>query len=185
MNVCNLVLTNTKVTTSGLKALQKALPDCRIEMSRDAVKKSSAKVWKLFNAMHEGKFDQHKFPDLTWDDVPALLELASSRRLPKHCPCAQESSLIAEPWPEGMVALWFVEGIRKGGKGFPSLNPLLGGGKTRGKALTGEISIERWQAQNHETALHAYQAWWKNVQGLPAEKARAIDPLKGTELRWY
>ena len=77
-----------------------------------------------------------------------------------------------------MVALWLVEGVRKGGKDYPSLNPFLCSETNPEKNL-------EWLAKNQEAALKAYQEWWKKAQSLPTEKAAAIDPLKGTNLRWY
>jgi hypothetical protein len=72
-----------------------------------------------------------------------------------------------------MMAMWLVEGLRKGAK-FPSLNPKLvpAEGKTE---LPSEPDV---------VAMRAYRTWWWKVKTMPPEKAREVDPLEGTGLRW-
>ena len=154
------------------------------EQKKGDNKQSKERVAKLFETMHKGEYDKHKFPDLKWEDIPALLELGTSTRLLKNPPQNLISSLLTEDVPEGVVALWLIEGVRKGGNRFPSLNPAVVGGNNE-KVISKEMSYEDWQAENRKGALKAYQEWWKMAQSIPREKAAAIDPLKETSLRWY
>jgi hypothetical protein len=147
--------------------------------AKDDVKVSNERVQKLFDAMREGKYNNPKFPELKWEDIPALLEMGTSKRVLKNFPVNPLSSQIQMEGLEGTVALWLVEGLRKGGKKFASLNVLC--------LPEGEIT-DNWtevSAKNHDRVLQAYQKWWRQVQTLPAEKAAAIDPLNGTKLRWH
>jgi hypothetical protein len=38
---------------------------------------------------------------------------------------------------------------------------------------------------NHNELAKAYRAWWAQAKSLAAEKAKALDPLQGTNLHWY
>ncbi len=148
--------------------------------AKDDIKVSNERVQKLFEAMREGKYNERlKLPELKWEHIPALLEMGASKRVLKNFPVNPLSSQAEQECPEGMMSLWLVECLRKGGKDFPSLNALcLPEGKT----------TEKWtevSAKNHDRVLTAYQEWWKQAQTLTAEKAAAIDPLKGTKLHWH
>jgi hypothetical protein len=145
---------------------------------KDDVKVSNERVQKLFDSMRASKYTNPKFPELKWEDIPALLEMGTSKRVLKNFPVNPLSSQIVMECPEGIVALWLVEGLRKGGK-YASLNALC--------LPDGEIT-EKWtevSAKNHDRALKAYQEWWRRVQTLTAEKAAGMDPLKGTKLHWH
>ena len=79
---------------------------------------------------------------------------------------------------EGMVALWLVEGIRKGSR-FASLNCL---------CFRDVPADDTWGAAseaNHDPARAAYKVWWVRVHGLAEDRAAAVDPLAGTGLHWY
>ena len=72
-----------------------------------------------------------------------------------------------------MVALWLVEGLRKG-SGFPSHNAL---------CLPEDALAGNWaeiSEKNHQKVQKAYQGWWKRVQALTAEEAKKIEPLAGS-----
>jgi hypothetical protein len=133
---------------------------------------SKAKV--LLDQMRAGTYrgDGFSFPKLAWDDIPGLLDHAGSSEKLKVFPTNPISSLSMPACTEGVMALWLVEGVRKGGK-YPSLNPLL-------------VPVEEGKLQNSpdEVAARAYKTWWFKVKTLPPEKAREVNPLEGTGLRW-
>ncbi len=67
-----------------------------------------------------------------------------------HCvPSNPISSQSPKPTQEGVVALWFVEGIRKGGK-FPSLNCFL---------TDHESELDPNHISFHSHALKHYRDW--------------------------
>ena len=140
------------------------------------------RVDKLFAAMRKGTFRQEGLrpPRLEWSDVPALLKRAESVRPLKCFPRNPLSSYIQFRCPEGIVALWLIECLRQGPEPrFPSLNAfIIRPADNNGQPL-GAIS-----EGNHKAALQAYRAWWKKVGKLPPQKARAVDPLANTGLRW-
>jgi len=135
------------------------------------------RVEKLFRSMRDGNYRQDQadwqFPALRWDDIPALLKLGSSKEKLKQFPVNPASSQAERSASEGIVALWCIEGIRKGGK-FPSLNALL---QSKGKIDRSEDGQKR--------ACEAYQRWWKKIEKMPVEDARKVKPLDGTGLHWY
>jgi hypothetical protein len=136
------------------------------------------RVEKLFRSMRDGSYRQDQadwqFPVLRWEDIPALLKLGGSKEKLKRFPINPLSSQAEQVAPrEGVVALWCIDGIRKGGK-FPSLNALL---EKEGKIDRSEDAQMR--------AYEAYQRWWKKVEKMPVEDARKVEPLVGTGLHWY
>lgn len=139
---------------------------------------SKDRVRKLFAAMREGKYrGDFSFPDLKWEDVPALLDLGGSKTLLKTFPRNSYSSQKQPECSEGMVALWLIEGLRLGKD--PPLNALcLPIGPVKGD--WGKLS-----EKNHPRVLQAYQSWWSKVRSLPHEKAAAVDPLEGSKLSWH
>jgi hypothetical protein len=126
----------------------------------------AGEVYHLMQAMRSGEYRGAGFPALGWQHVPALLERARSRAPVRAFPLNPLSSYIPRPVREGEVALWLVEGIRRGGR-YPSLAPSLRGAGAR----------------SHEKAVHAYLRWWRLASRSP--KARAQEPLKDAGLSWY
>lgn len=127
------------------------------------------KVSELFASMRAGTYRDQGFPKLELVDVPALLELAESTESLQSIPSNPLSSLAQLECSEGVVALWFIEGIRKGGK-YPSLNPKL---------------ISPDPNTSHKTAIAAYRDWWRKAKNAPAEASKLPHPLNGTSLSWY
>jgi hypothetical protein len=81
----------------------------------------SEKVDKLFAGMRDGTFRGSGtrgfgFPDVGWEDVPALLARADEEEPLKTFPTNPLSSVARKSCREGVLALWLVEGIRKGGR---------------------------------------------------------------------
>lgn len=149
------------------------------EPRKEDIKVPNERVEELFGAMREGKYaGDGRFPGLKWEDIPALLELGTSKRALRTFPVNYASSQAEDECPEGMVALWLVEGLRKGRGGFPSLNALC-----LPEGTTGKWAEE--SARNQARVLKAYREWWERAKSLPAEEAAEIDPLKETKLRWH
>lgn len=141
-------------------------------------KVENQRVKKLFDAMRNGKNPEVEFPRLDLTDVPALLELADSTKMLKSFPRNPLSSQFERQCSEGMVALWLIEGVRKGSK-YPSLNAL---------CFKDGVQVNDWTAEseaNHKEVAKAYRAWWKKARTLTPEKANEINPLTGTSLHWY
>lgn len=138
----------------------------------------NARVKALFESMRQGTYTEEGFPQLSWEDVPALLELADKTNMLKAIPRSSLSSQHQAECSEGMIALWLVEGIRKG-SAFPSLTAL---------CLTKDSKATDWDKEseeNHGEAAKAYRAWWKQAQEAGKEKGSKMEPLKGTKMHWY
>ena len=147
--------------------------------------KSSTKVdrmfsaWKLPQSGFADKFrttdESFTFPkELGWGDIPALLDHAKSHVALTLTLVNPLSSQTSRQCTEGMMALWLIEGIRKGGE-FGSLNPWC-------------YSLKRPGLETADMQLQvdkAYVAWWKHVKARPVGDAVKVDPLSGTGLRWY
>src|SRR4051794_4946826 len=135
------------------------------------------RVKPLFESMRDGKYRGDKFPVLEWADIPALLALADGTDDLKSYLTNPLSSVGPGRCPEGVAALWLVEGLRKGGK-YPSLNPRVTGFPTPGADRAKEQKA--WE----KAAAKAYKDWWAKVKDLPPAKAREVDPLADTGLNW-
>jgi hypothetical protein len=136
------------------------------------------RVRTLFTAMRDGTYQEFGFPKLGWEDVPSLMEISGSGVELRSFPVNPLSSQAQMTCPEGIAALWLIEGIRKGGK-FPSLNPLVI------SPLGGKGRVEKESRFNHAAAERVYRDWWDKAAAMPREKAAALDPFDGTGLHWY
>jgi hypothetical protein len=148
--------------------------------------RTSPRVTKLFQSMRDGTYDHRWFPPLTWDDIPALLQRAESERLVKRFPTNPLSPHAQKSCPEGVIALWLIEGLFESGN-LPSLNPILlqDGSKL---SLQGALSTEQ-QLKLLAKARTAYSAWWKGASRSRQKTGAALtgltSALKDTGLRWY
>ena len=147
---------------------------------------SSPRVTKLFQSMHDGTYDHRWFPPLTWNDIPALLQRAQSDRQLQSFPTNPLSSQLQGTCPEGIVALWLIEGLFEGGN-LPSLNPLL---LQDGSKLSLQDALSReQQLKLLSKARTAYTAWWgvaSRDRALPGDPVTGLtSALKDTGLRWY
>lgn len=150
-------------------------PDPVVDPKKD--ERVNERVKKLFAAMRDGTFRDAQLPKLGWEDVPSLIEMGGSATILKCFPTNPISSLAIPEVAEGVLALWFVEGIRVG-KRFPSSNPLLLPSDDEGRD-------RNTSAANHAKALKSYREWWDKAAALPRDKAAAIEPVKSIGLRWF
>jgi hypothetical protein len=158
--------------TAGLETSANAAE----EAARDP---AQAAIDQLFDDFRSGKWDTNEFPKLGFDAIPALLERADSDKRLKKFPRNPASSQFEPECSEGMVALWLIEGIRKG-KSFPSLNSLCmrpADGQTEDWTQASEL--------NHKDVAKLYRTWWEKVRQLPHKEARKLDPLKDSDLSWH
>jgi len=136
-----------------------------------------ATLW--LDAMESGEWSSWRLPEVTWDDVPALLAEADSHARLAGWPANPLSSYLQSSGLRGTVALWMIESLRADRpNGFPSLNALLFGGRPEG-------DWEEASDANLDVAARAYRAWWERVRHLPVPARRAEDPLAGSGVRWY
>jgi len=134
---------------------------------------SNGKV--LLDQMRAGTYRQGTdwSPKLGWGDIPELLDRAGSAELLKTYPTNPISSLYIPTCAEGVMVMWLVEGVRQR-NGFPSLSPEL---------VPADGSVKATDPPD-VVAARAYRTWWWKVKTMPPEKAREVDPLEGTGLRW-
>jgi hypothetical protein len=129
---------------------------------------SNAKIAAIFAAMRDGTLERNAIPDVTWDDVPALLERAPSKARLTHFPWGL-SKLRLEETSEGEVALWLIEGLRHP-KGFRWVHP--------------RVSVMWRVGGGHVLAVEAYFKWWNKVGKKARGDAVKADPFEGTNLYW-
>ena len=130
------------------------------------------RVDTLFAAMKDGTYRHVGFPALGWEDVPALLARAEEEGPLAAYPSNPISSIAQFSCREGVIALWLVEGIRKGAR-YPSLNPAFAGSTDRAGATPEQL----------KTAVRAYRDWWESAKGKP-ERARELNPLSDAGMSW-
>lgn len=133
-------------------------------------------------------------PKFTWEDIPALLELARNDELLDSMPSLTISSYIGRHCRQGMIALWFIEGLRREQlslirekqleeKLHPAsyrlpLNPI---------CVKDDMDLSECEQSLdiHRAVLEAYCQWWSLVESLPAGQAAAFYPLDMTDMQWY
>ena len=137
-------------------------------------------VRTLFESYSRGERDLNTYPELGWEHVEALLAMSNDDRIVGSPPANPLSSQRQERCSAGMLALWFVEGIRKGEPiGYPSLNPM---------CLSHDVPKGDWERDseaNRAEVAAIYQAWWDSVRSEAPEERRLADPLAGSSFRWY
>lgn len=144
---------------------------------------AAVRVDELLTAMREGHWsnegDPMLFPSLGWEHVEYLLSKASSTVPLKRYPINRESSEAVQSCPEGMLALWIVESIRRNRPSqFPSLTPcVLHVDDSEGGALDPTL--------HHAAVAQAYRRWWASQASLNHDELSAADPLQGTGLAWF
>lgn len=122
-------------------------------------------------------------PQLSWQDVPALLAVAGDTTIITKYPKNPTSTYQPKHARVGLVALWLVEAIRKmemrGSADDlqnlipPSRAPILG---TREGNPSGHNTAEQILR-----AQAAYQAWYEAVQAAP--RSRRINEMRNIPLR--
>ena len=137
-------------------------------------------AWKMpMSGMNRGKESSLvKFPkELGWGDIPALLRHVDGTTSLTRILVNPLSSQIQRQCSEGVMALWLVEGVRRGGR-FASNNPLCVPKHSPGSNWTVPEESTR------KVAVRAYQEWWKRVKDLPVWEASKVDPLVQVDLCW-
>jgi hypothetical protein len=154
--------------------MEPTLPDDALDELSD-----DSEVKKLFLSFRNGTYRRNDFPNLRWADVPDLIRVGQSERILSDFPRNPFSSQYTPETREGVVALWLVEGIRRGGK-FPSLNALC-----FSKNDDPNASFEARSAANHCALLKRYRDWWIDVRDRPFSEGTSSEPLADSELNWY
>lgn len=176
----SLAQTGTGLTksTAAVEAAAAAEEAGTAELARASA--AASEVEAVFADMRLGEYRNRSFPGFGWQHVDALLAMADSDEQITHYPANPFSSQLQRRCSAGILALWFVEGVRKDEPGgYPSLNPL---------CLSRDVPAPSWltdSESNRPRAAEAYQAWWAAVRDATPEARRASDPLAGTGLHWY
>ncbi len=146
------------------------------------------------------------FPIFSWADIPVLLELAeSTNRVPENgrIPVMMISSYLPprSATTEGIVALYFIEGLRGKQSEAVRYNQLGNTNPPRSVYYT-PLTAVCWDTERGGTvfenindparvvaaqriAMAAYSNWWATVKYLPPEDAALFNPLDGTGIAWY
>lgn len=122
---------------------------------------------------------------LKFKDIPMLLKMAKSKKMQSPCPSNSLSSRHHATCSEGILAMWFIEGVRQGGR-YPSLNAiLLSTDDLSVDPLKNEkIDFQKKSQSHHDEGLRIYTEWWEEVKS-DEKLMNTIDPLKGSKLVWH
>ncbi|MEQ9405140.1 MAG: DUF4943 family protein [Cyclobacteriaceae bacterium] len=132
-------------------------------------------------------------PELSWDDIPKLLEIADSKVIIDRFPRNILSSLYLKDCHTGIVALWLIDSIRKNeGKKvrkawYISPMPLLQDEEDREMSRTRGDRTEYIPTNSDEKLANAYVAfksWWENAQSMSNSKSKRVNPLQDSGLNW-
>ena len=132
-------------------------------------------------------------PQLTWDDIPKLLEIANSNVIIDRFPRNILSRLYLKDCQTGIIALWLIDSIRKNeGKRarkawYVSPMPLLQDEGDRATSRARGGGNEFIPANSDEKLAIAYAAvksWWENGQNMSISKLKRVNPLQDSGLNW-
>ncbi|MES2767207.1 MAG: DUF4943 family protein [Bacteroidota bacterium] len=126
-------------------------------------------------------------PDLYWDDIPFLLEIAESDQTLNTFPRNPSSSYAQYQAYMGIVAMWMIESIRLDNpyraaldnQPFPSNNLIL--------VESNSVNSTDFRPNTFielRKAADAYKRWWKLYPLIGIDALKKIDPLAGTGLKW-
>jgi hypothetical protein len=139
-------------------------------------------VKEVVAALRSNHWTWTLLPGLTWEDVPALLEVGGDTSYLQPYPRDPRSTYQPDSVRVGLTALWLIEAIRRkrdeerqGGLMPPSRAPVLG---TRYGNPSGYNSPEQMAR-----AYAAYQKWYEQYQADPRQ-ARRHNPLRGLGMSW-
>ena len=127
-------------------------------------------------------------PELKWDDIPKLLEIADDDTKITGFTYNVLSSYMQNECALGIYALWLIESIRisegkqvvSPGDRFPSLNPII-----RKKSNPADPASEiADNVTGMKIASKAYLNWWNKVKTMNPIDACKINPLENTDLSW-
>lgn len=135
-------------------------------------------------------------PKLSWEDIPALMELAGSTKMLTNFPRNILGRYYIEQCQLGIVAMWLIDSIRKNEGKKPrkawyiSPFPVL-------KSEGDEKKIEEYMSAGHNAnilvrntdeklrrAHDSYLNWWMAAQHLKRRKAKRLNPLADTDIKW-
>ena len=123
-------------------------------------------------------------PELEWEDIPKLLEIANNTNIINKYPTHPLSSMSSVDCYGGIVALWFVEYIRVSEQDknvraiskFPyQLPQLIYLGQSNSASNTKEQML---------IAYTHYMEWWENSKDTLSQNASMVNPLSNSNIRW-
>jgi hypothetical protein len=127
-------------------------------------------------------------PELKWEDIPKLLEIANDETKITNFTFNVLSSYMPNECALGIYSMWLIESIRiSEGKPvlspterFPSLNPII-----RKKSNPGDPASEIIDnVTGMKIASKAYLNWWNKIRNMNPEDACKINPLENTGISW-
>ncbi|MDW3209975.1 MAG: carboxypeptidase-like regulatory domain-containing protein [Reichenbachiella sp.] len=135
-------------------------------------------------------------PDLGWEDIPALMEIANSKEILTNFPRNILGRYYVDQCQAGIVAMWLIDSIRKNEGKKPrkawyiSPFPIL-------QSEEDTRQINEFMSQGHNAnvmiknteeklnrAHESFVSWWTIAQQMSPNKAKRINPLGDTGLKW-
>ncbi len=132
-------------------------------------------------------------PDLNWEDIPKLLEIANSNVVIDRFPRNILSRLYLQDCQVGIVAMWLIDSIRKNhGKRARKawyISPMAllqdeDDRQTSKERGGGNEYIPVNSDEKLEEAYAAFSTWWQNAQNISISKSKRVNPLSGSGLNW-
>lgn len=137
------------------------------------------RVNAVFDAMKAGTHGELA-PRFDWQDVPVLLQHAHSTTPLKSVPVVGFVRAKNNPLTEGMMALYYVEVVRRSYDAFSdrllftNIQPICWNDAEGAKAPEGPQA---------DLAV-LYTNWWAQVKDAAPKAGAQVNPLKGTKFIW-
>lgn len=159
---------------------------------KDQRKQSKTKnVEQFIEDLINNRYQADYPPALSWEDIPALMEIADNTKAIDRFPRNILSRVYVGKCQVGIVAMWLIDSIRKNEGRKPrkawyiSPAPLLEDEEDREKtsSRSGQF-IPNNTDKKLADAYNGFVSWWETAEQLGAGKAKRINPLDNTGLNW-
>ncbi|MEP2025816.1 MAG: carboxypeptidase-like regulatory domain-containing protein [Reichenbachiella sp.] len=183
-------------TTNGLIVLKNSIREETFDKKDQRRQSKVTDVDVFIEKLISNNYNSDFAPNLSWEDIPALIEIANSKRILTNFPRNILGRYYIDQCQAGIIAMWLIDSIRKNEGKKPrkawyiSPFPIL-----QSDEDTRQIKEMRSQGSNANVmikntdeklakAYESFEDWWSVAQQMNSNKAKRMNPLADTDLKW-
>lgn len=192
----NLSLKSQFAKTNGLIQLTNNLREETFDKKDQRKQTQVSDIDKFVDDLLTNNYNSGFAPDLSWEDIPALMEIANSTELLTNFPRNILGRYYVDQCQAGIIAMWLIDSIRKNeGKKprkawyispfpiFQSEEDTKQIAEFKSQGNDANVLIEN-SGKKLEMAYESFSDWWQIAQQMNPNKAKRINPLDDSGLKW-